>query len=137
MWWVVGGVLIAAAVLRWASDRIPGVADDSGGRIPRAFEAFHHRRRMAIAAAPEGPVQIRGKVSPRGEPLIAPLTQRACVYYGLRIDNFMAPHMGLHSRRAYSGKGEYSTAMLKQRNARPFFVTDETGTALVAFDDPA
>jgi hypothetical protein len=128
VWWVIGGVLIAAAVARWVSGR-PGV--DQSERVQRAFAAVHHRRRVAIAAAEEGAVLIRGKVSARDERLTSPLTQRACVFYDVRIDNLMAPQPSRHSDRLPS------TVMLHQRDARPFLVTDETGTALVAFDDLA
>lgn len=132
MWWVVGGVLIAAAVVRWVSGRKTGAAVDPTDRVELAFEALHRRRRVAIAVAGEGPVLIRGKVSPRDQPLTSPLTQRACVYYDVRIDDLMTPKN--ESRWAAR---QPSTAMSKQRDARPFLVTDETGTALVAFDDLA
>lgn len=131
MWWVVGGVLITAAVVRWVGGRKPGAAVDPSERIRSAFEALRRGRRVRIAAAPEGPVLIRGKVSPRGAPLTSPLTRRACVYYGLRVDDLTTPQASEYGAR------QPSTAMLKRRDARSFFVTDETGTALVAFDDAA
>ena len=130
VWWLVGGVLIAAAVVRWATGRErPGVVLDQSERVRRAFAAVHRRRRVAIAEAGEGPVLIRGKVALRAEQLTSPLTQRACVYYDVRIDDLMT---------AQGARGAPpSTEMLHQRDARAFLVTDETGTALVACDDLA
>lgn len=134
MWWVVGGILIAAAVVRWATGRDrPGAVLDQSERVQRAFKALHRQRRVAIAEAGEGLVLIRGKVSVRAEQLTSPLTQRACVYYDVRVDDLMTPQ-GSRDDRSVFGPGDPSTAMLGQREARPFLVTDETGTALVAFD---
>jgi hypothetical protein len=129
VWWVAGGVLIAAAIARWVAGRNPVV--DPADRVEWTFRALHGGRRVAIAAAGEGPVLLEGQIFPRDQPLTTPLTQRPCVYFHLRIDDLLAPT--LHDSIAR----QPSTAMLKQREARPFLITDETGTALVAFNDPA
>lgn len=130
MWWVVGGVLIAAAVVRWVSGRDrPDAVLDQPERVRRAFEAVHRRRRTAIAAAAEGPVLIAGKVAARDEPLTSLLTRRPCVLYDVRIDDSMASR----NDSRWTDR-QPSTVIFKRRDVRPFFVTDETGTALVAFD---
>jgi hypothetical protein len=144
VWWLVGGVLIAATVVRWVTGRNqnrPGAVLDQPERVLRAFEAVHRRRRVAIGEAEEGPVLIRGKVSLRSEPLISPLTQRACVFYDVRVDDLMRPSPSSTDQSEFGAWAPStrarSMAMLHQREARPFLVTDETGTALVAFDDLA
>jgi hypothetical protein len=115
VWWIVAGFVAAAATARWLSGRdVPVGGRDDPERVPNAFQTLR-RRRTAIASAQEGPVLIRGKVSAFGEPLTSPLEQRACVFYQLHATGLVAP---LHAREA-----------------RPFLVTDDTGTAEVAFDN--
>jgi hypothetical protein len=135
VWEIVIAVLITAAVFRWGIRRDPAV--DPAERIPRAFEALHHRRRAMIGEAPEGPVLIRGKVSARRETLTSPMTQQDCVYFDLRVDNLMAPTGTPGNPDSWGKTWHPSTAVLKRRDARPFLVTDETGTAVVAFADLA
>jgi hypothetical protein len=139
MWWVAGSVVIAAAVIRWVAGRNPPPLDQSE-RIQLAYQALLRRRRVAIASATDGPVLIRGKVSPHAEALTTPVTQRPCVFYNLRIDDLQ--RLGLSRQppnlvtRLGPGPGLPSTAMLQRRDARPFHVTDETGTARVEFEKP-
>lgn len=129
MWWVIGGIVIAAAALRWAAGR---AGPDQSERVARAFAALHRRRRVPIAGAEEGPVLIRGQVS-AGERLTAPFSRQPCVFYDVRITNLLA--MG--PSRENVRQAPPSTVLRRLREARSFFVTDETGTAEVAFEDPA
>jgi hypothetical protein len=145
MWWVVGvavafyvvGTVVAGAVMRLGSDGKEPADPDPSEKVQRAFAAVHGRRPVAIATEQEGPVLIRGKVAPRREALTSPLSRRDCVYYDTRIDDFgnLAPIPD--AALAPNGPGIPTTAMLKRRDARSFLVTDDTGTALVAFDDLA
>ncbi|HLK89171.1 MAG TPA: hypothetical protein VKZ18_04700 [Polyangia bacterium] len=117
MWWLIGSAVafyvaatvVAQAVTRRGADGKQPREIGHSDKVQRAFAAVNGRRTVPIGLEREGPVLIRGKVAPHHEPLTAPFVPRDCVYYDSE---------GLS-------------------DGRSFLVTDETGTALVAFDDLA
>jgi hypothetical protein len=131
MWWALGGILVVAAALRWMSGRKH--TPDRAEMVGRAYETLQRARPVAIASAPNGPVVIRGRVSPVGEALSAPATERPCVFYDFRIDDVMS----IPRTPAISDPAPVSTAIFHRRRAQPFLVVDESGAAQVAFDDVA
>jgi hypothetical protein len=54
VWWAIGGIVVAAAVLRWISGR--NRAPDRSEMITRAYATLRRGRPAAIAFAGEGPV---------------------------------------------------------------------------------
>jgi hypothetical protein len=131
VWWIVGGVLIAAAAVRWVArkHRAEPVLDHPG-KVERAYEALRRGHPVAIEAAGEGPVLLRGTVSVAGAALVAPITGRPCVFFDMRVEDLLRG-AGDRSPRPVS------TAIRHKRHAQPFLVTDETGTAEVTFEDAA
>jgi hypothetical protein len=141
MWWMVGGVLIAAATVRWITGR--NEVDrplDRSEQVQRAYAEVRHGRRVTIASATDGPVVFRGKVSAEGAPLVTRLGQQPCVFSDLRVDDLtlLGPPQ---SYGRLTGQPAYpttpSTVVLRERHVRPFLITDETGTAEVRIDDVA
>ena len=67
MWWVAGGILIAATVVRWVSGRNRAESTlDRADQVERVYTMLRRGRPVAIAAAPDGPVVFKGKVSASG-----------------------------------------------------------------------
>jgi hypothetical protein len=139
VWWAIGGVVVAAAVLSWILGR--NSAPDRSEMIKRAYATLRRGRAAAIAVAAEGPVVIRGTVSAVGPPLIAPLSQRPCVFSNvpyLVVSQVPDQANSLPEGAPSSGEGvAVSTTMERELRGRTFLVTDETGTAEVAFPDVA
>ena len=75
MWWMVGGVVIAAAAVRWMTGRNDDAPLDRADQIGRAYAAARRRRPVPIASASDGHVVFRGKVSAQGSPLVTRLTE--------------------------------------------------------------
>lgn len=131
MWWVVGGIVIAAAAVRWYTGRNGAdVPLDRGDRVQRGYAAVRYGRRVAIASASDGPVVFSGKVSAEEATLVTRVTQRACVYSELRVDDLALVGPELYGRGLFT-----RTAVLHEREARSFLITDDTGTAEVRIDE--
>jgi hypothetical protein len=81
--------------------------------------ARHKLRRLGDL--PEGTyARIVGRAHPAGEPLIAPMTGRRCVYYEVKVEGKgIAPHPGK------------MTVIAAETKAIPFLLVDGTGRALV------
>lgn len=137
MWWAIGGIVVVAAILRWFSGR--SRSPDRSEMISRAHATLRRGRPVAIALAGEGPVVIRGKVSAAGPPLTAPLTQRPCVFYNvpyLVVSAVPAAAGSLGEGAPSGGEGiVVSSTTERDRRGQAFLVTDDSGTAEVAFDD--
>ena len=139
MWWVVGGIVIAAAAVRWRAGRKGADAPlDRSDQVQRAYVAARSGRPVAIASASDGPVVLRGKVSAEETPLVTHVSQQPCVFSDLRVDDLAR----LGTVTSYSHRGILSTnpeapstAVLHERRARSFLITDETGTAEVRIDE--
>jgi hypothetical protein len=135
VWWAIGGIVVMAAAARWIFGRnhVPDRVD----RMQRALKTLHRRRPVAIAFAPDGPVVIRGRVSTTGAPLTAPMSGRACVYFhALRAVISEPVDADVDAEGASTSEGRRFQAD-HDRRGQPFLVTDESGTAEVAFEDVA
>jgi hypothetical protein len=134
MWWMVGGVLIAAAAVRWLTGRNGADAPlDRADQVARAYAAARYGRPVAIASASEGPVVFRGKVSAAGAPFVTRLSEQPCVVSDLRVDDLERQE----PTPEFKDSKPQSITVLRERQAQPFLITDETGTAEVRIDDVA
>jgi hypothetical protein len=126
-WWAVGGVALGVVAVRWLLG--PDPAPDRRDQVAMAHAALRRRRRSAIGSAADGPVRVVGRVSRSGagEPMVAPLSGRACVYYEV------VPR-GDAGRLDRQPDGSW--APVRRRHAQPFALTDDSGTAEVTFDNP-
>jgi hypothetical protein len=139
MWWVVGGIFIAAAAVRWHTGRNGAETPlERADRVQRGYAAVRSGRPVAIASASDGPVVLRGKVSAEETPLVTRVSQQPCVFSELRVDDLAR----LGTVTSYSHGGILSTSpqtssteVLHERRARSFLITDETGTAEVRIDE--
>ena len=87
-------------------------------RIRRALKAAP---RVDIARVQQGQVaKIAGAVRPLGEPLRAPLTGRACVFYEVTVEEYRS-----------SGKSGRWVEIIKDVDAQDFLLEDGTGRAVV------
>jgi hypothetical protein len=86
-------------------------------RRQASWRAIKKARPIAIASLQEGQrATIAGVIAPRGPLLTSPIQQLPCIGYSSQID--------VH-------RGEEVQPFLKADDCGPFFVTDESGTALV------
>lgn len=79
--------------------------------------ALARAKRFSISALPEDTLgRVVGTARPVGEPLLAPMTERPCVYYRVEV-------------RQTQRQG-HRTIITESRSV-PFFLEDETGRAMV------
>jgi hypothetical protein len=139
VWWAIGGIVVAAAVLRWTLGR--NSASDRGEMIRRAYATLRRGKPAAIAFAADGPVVIRGRVSAVGPPLIGPRSQRPRVFSNVSYRVLSAVRVQADSLLdAALSRGErlaVSTTTERDLRGQTFIVTDESGIAEVAFADVA
>jgi hypothetical protein len=131
-WWAVGGVALGVVAVRWLLG--PDPAPDRRDQVALAHAALRRRRRSAIGSAAEGPVRLVGRVSrsaAAGEPLVAPMSGRPCVYYEV-----VYPISQWRLMQRPNGTPVLDPSS-RNRRAQSFVLTDDSGTAEIAFDDPA
>jgi hypothetical protein len=97
------------------------VYNDILGPEARLKRSLLRRPRVAIRDASGPGLRIDGQVHQREEPLLAPVSRRACVAFHLVVEEWL-------------GRGW--TTLLELRGARSFELSDETGTAVVDTDGP-
>lgn len=91
------------------------------------FQAFRRKRLIEntptarIRSMAMGLVEVNGHVSPRSE-MIAPFSGRACAYWEIDVSTGSAARNG--------GRGSWRVVH-RDQSGQPFFVTDDTGTAMV------
>lgn len=90
-------------------------------REARVRRALARRPRVQIDAASGRKLRVTGRVRPRGEPLIAPVSGRPCVAFQLFVEE---------------RNGRRWIDLLELRDAQSFTVADETGEALVDTSGP-
>jgi hypothetical protein len=84
-------------------------------------------RRYTVADFPEGHAgTLVGHIRPLGEPVIAPMTGRRCVFYAVTF-SFHNPGPTLYTHNRFHIVGRRSSAA-------PFALEDETGRALIEPD---
>ncbi|MEM7157679.1 MAG: GIDE domain-containing protein [Myxococcota bacterium] len=108
------GLLLAtlALVLAWTRSR-----------AEQTPELLRGAERIAISQYPQGgQKRVVGTLSMNGEPLVAPLTGRACAAYEVVVEE------------ASQDSGTHWTVIAREVRAEPFIVDDGTGRAFV---DPA
>ncbi|MEO7729522.1 MAG: hypothetical protein ABIY55_01010 [Kofleriaceae bacterium] len=83
----------------------------------RVKRALSQAKRYAISDLPEDvPGRVVGTVRPLRETLVAPLSQRSCVYYVVEV------------REKF---GDHYRIVFRESNGAPFIVEDGTGRAIV------
>jgi hypothetical protein len=131
VWWIVGGALIAVAAARWVARRIhPDVPLERPEQIARAYAMLRRGRPAPIAGAADGVVLFQGKVAAKGTPLVAPISQRTCVFYDVKLDD-------LRNLETFSEKHPPAGPVpgRRERQGRSFLISDDTATAEVQLDD--
>ena len=110
----VGGLLMASAVA-WLSLR--------DGRLQERYVDWRLGRlpRVRLGEVGDLPVRVVGRVRRAAEPLLAPLSDRPCVAFRLRIAE-------IH------GRG-FRRLVLDLRGAVPFVLVDDSGLALIEPND--
>ena len=91
------------------------------------FQAFRRKRLIEntptarIRSMAMGLVEVNGRVAPRSD-MIAPFSGRACAYWEIDVST------GSSGRNGRSGSWR---VVHRNQSGSPFFVTDDTGTAMV------
>lgn len=94
------------------------------GRRARLRRGLAAARQWAIRDVPEGQVgRLAGMAAALGEPLVAPLSGRPCVYYDVRVQR----HRGLETSDFF----ELEHELIAERRTVPFVLDDGTGRAII------